>query len=60
MLVALIVAWIVFTVLVKVIKTSVKNALIIAAVIVLLQVGYGIGPQDIWNHIVKLTHNLRR
>ncbi|MFQ4143231.1 hypothetical protein [Chlorogloeopsis sp. ULAP02] len=60
MLVALIIAWIVFTILIKVIKTTVKNALIIAAVIVLLQVGYGIGPQDIWNQIVKLTQTLAR
>ncbi|MDM9380883.1 hypothetical protein QUB80_09225 [Chlorogloeopsis sp. ULAP01] len=60
MLVALIIAWIVFTILIKVIKTTVKNALIIAAVIVLLQVGYGIGPQDIWNQIVKLTQTLQR
>ncbi|MBF2003939.1 hypothetical protein ACF3DV_08640 [Chlorogloeopsis fritschii PCC 9212] len=60
MLVALIIAWIVFTILVKVIKTTVKNALMIAAVIVLLQVGYGISPQDIWNQIVKLTQTLPR
>lgn len=58
MLIALIVAWIVFTILVKVVKTTVKNALMIAAIIILLQVGYGISPQDIWNHIINLPQTL--
>lgn len=55
---ALIVAWIVFTVLIKVVKMTVSNALIIAAIILLLQVGYGITPQDIFNNIIKLPQSL--
>ena len=49
----LIVAWIVFTILVKVIKTTVKMALTVAAIIVLLQIGFDISPFDIFNYIVE-------
>jgi hypothetical protein len=58
MLIALIVAWLIFTILVKVVKTTVKTAFLIAAIIVLLQVGYGIGPQEMWNYIVQLPQKL--
>ncbi|PLZ99880.1 hypothetical protein CEN50_05535 [Fischerella thermalis CCMEE 5268] len=58
MLIALIVAWLIFTILVKVVKTTVKTAFFIAAIIVLLQVGYGIGPQEMWNYIVQLPQKL--
>ncbi|MFB2772841.1 hypothetical protein ACE1AT_26750 [Pelatocladus sp. BLCC-F211] len=58
MLIALIVAWLIFTILIKVVKTTVKTAFIIAAIVVLLQVGYGIGPQEIWNYIVQIPQKL--
>lgn len=58
MLVALIVAWIVFTILVKIVKTTVSSAMTIAAIVVLLQISYGITPQDIWNQIVNLPQSL--
>jgi hypothetical protein len=54
MFVALIVGWIVFTILVKIIKTTVSTAMTVAAIIVLLQISYGITPQDIWNQIINL------
>ncbi|MBW4476998.1 MAG: hypothetical protein KME54_08995 [Tolypothrix brevis GSE-NOS-MK-07-07A] len=58
MLVALIVAWIVFTILVKIVKTTVSSAIIIAAIVVLLQISYGITPQYIWNQIIHLFQSL--
>ncbi|TBR59350.1 hypothetical protein BLD44_003600 [Mastigocladus laminosus UU774] len=58
MLIALIVAWLIFTILIKVVKTTVKNAFMIAAIVVLLQIGYGIGPQEIWNYIVQIPQKL--
>ena len=58
MLVALIVAWIVFTILVKIVKTTVSSAITIAAIVVLLQISYGITPQDIWNQIAHLPQTL--
>lgn len=58
MFVALIVAWIVFTILVKIVKTTVSSAMTVAAIVVLLQIGYGITPQDIWNQIIHLPQTL--
>jgi hypothetical protein len=60
MIIALIVAWIVFTILLKVVKTTVSNALKIAAIIVLLQIGFGIGPDDIWHYINQLPQTLSK
>ena len=53
----LIVAWIVFTILVKVIKTTVRLAFTIAAIIVLLQIGFDISPFDVLNYIVQFFQN---
>ncbi|MCP6762743.1 MAG: hypothetical protein NHB32_29190 [Fischerella sp. CENA71] len=58
MLIALIVAWLIFTILIKVVKTTAKTAFVIAAIVVLLHVGYGIGPQEIWNYIVQIPQKL--
>jgi hypothetical protein len=58
MFLALILAWIIFTFLVKIIRTTVVNALMIAALVLLLQVGYGIDPIDIFNYIVTLPQRL--
>ncbi|AFY40881.1 hypothetical protein Nos7107_0195 [Nostoc sp. PCC 7107] len=58
MIPTLIIAWIVFTILWKIVKTTVSNALTIAAIIVLLQVGFGITPQDIWHQIIQFTQTL--
>jgi FtsH-binding integral membrane protein len=52
---ALIVAWIVFTILLRIIKTTVINALMVAGIVFLLQVGYGITLRDILNFLVQLT-----
>jgi hypothetical protein len=58
MFLALILAWIIFTFLIKIVKTTVVNALMIAALVLLLQVGYGITPIDIFNYIVTLPQKL--
>lgn len=54
----LIVAWIVFTILVKVIRTTVSLAFTAAAIIVLLQIGFDINPFDIVNYMVELFQKL--
>ncbi len=51
---ALIIAWIVFTILLRIIKTTVINALMVAGIVFLLQVGYGITLKDILNFLVQL------
>ncbi|NDJ23024.1 hypothetical protein GS682_15565 [Nostoc sp. B(2019)] len=58
MIVTLIVAWIVFTILWKLLKTTVSNALTIAAILVLLNIGFGITPQDIWHQITQFAQSL--
>jgi hypothetical protein len=51
MIITLLVAWIVFIILWKLIKTTIKTAIISAAVVILLYFGFGITPQDIWQQI---------
>ncbi|WP_193197842.1 hypothetical protein [Nostoc sp. MG11] len=58
MIVTLIVAWIVFTILWKLLKTTVSNALTIAAILVLLNISFGITPQDIWHQITQFAQSL--
>ena len=57
-IVTLIVAWIVFTILVKVIKTTVKLAFTIAAIIVLLQIGFDISPFDALNYVIEFLQKV--
>ncbi|MDZ8051933.1 MAG: hypothetical protein RMX68_012280 [Aulosira sp. ZfuVER01] len=58
MILTLILAWIVFAVLWKILKTTVRTALTIAAILVLLQIGFGITPQDILYQIMRLPETL--
>lgn len=51
---ALLVAWAIFTWLVKVVKASVKTAFGIAIVVVILQIVFGIGPQQLWDQVMNL------
>jgi FtsH-binding integral membrane protein len=51
---ALIIAWIVFIILLRIVKTTVINALMLAGIVFLLQVGYGITLRDILNFLVQL------
>ncbi|MEA5582306.1 hypothetical protein VB620_13260 [Nodularia harveyana UHCC-0300] len=55
MIPTLILAWIVFVILFKILKTTLKNALTIAAILVLLNIGFGITPQDIWHQMTQLA-----
>ncbi|ARV61402.1 hypothetical protein BZZ01_24745 [Nostocales cyanobacterium HT-58-2] len=57
MFATLIVSWIVFTLLVKVLKTTIKTAFITATAIVLLDAAFGITPQDIWHQIMHIPRN---
>ncbi|NEO83913.1 MAG: hypothetical protein F6J87_06575 [Spirulina sp. SIO3F2] len=58
LLAALLIAWGVFTWLVKVVKASVQTALGIAVVLVIIQVGFGIGPQQLWQQITNLPQTV--
>lgn len=55
---ALILSWLVFTALIKVVKTTVSTALAIAAIVLVLQLVFGINPQDLWQQITQLPQIL--
>jgi hypothetical protein len=51
---ALIVSWLVFTALLNLLKTTLKTAFSIAAIVLVLQLVFGIGPQQLWQQIIEL------
>ena len=55
---ALIVSWLVFTALIKVVKTTLTTAIVIAGIILTLQLVFGIDPQDLWQQITQLPQTL--
>lgn len=57
-LAALLVSWLVLTWLLKVVKVSLQTALAIAAVVLVLQVSFGISPQKLWQEILNLPRTL--
>lgn len=58
MIPTLILAWIVFVIVWKVLKATITNALTIAAILVLLNIGFGITPRDIWHQIIHFAQTL--
>ncbi|NER40057.1 MAG: hypothetical protein F6J93_40035 [Oscillatoria sp. SIO1A7] len=55
---ALAVAWLVFTWLVKVVKTTVKTAIIVAAIVLALQIIFGIAPKELIDQIITLPQTV--
>lgn len=55
---ALIVSWLVFTALIKIVKTTATTAIAIAGIILVLQLVFGIGYQDLWQQITQLPQLL--
>lgn len=55
---ALIVSWLIFTALIKVLKTTVSTAISIAAIVLVLQLAFGVNPQDLWQQITQLPQTL--
>ncbi|XWK86178.1 MAG: hypothetical protein U7127_18380 [Phormidium sp.] len=51
---ALIVTFLVFTWLIKVVKATLQTALTIAIIILILQLIFGIGPSQLWQKIIEL------
>lgn len=51
---ALIVSWLVFTWLVKIVKLTVGTALIIAGIVLILQLLFGVNPNQLWQQILNL------
>ncbi len=57
-LAALIISWLVFTWLLKVVKTTVTTAIAIAAIVLILQLMFGIKPDQLWSEIINLSQTL--
>ena len=55
---AIVVSWLVFTALIKIVKTTATTALAIAGIILGLQLVFGIGYQDLWHQISQLPQLL--
>ncbi len=57
---ALLVSWLVFSGLIKIIKTSVGTAFKIAIIVLILQLAFGIAPQELWQEIVNLPQTIQQ
>ncbi len=55
---AIVVSWLVFTALIKIVKTTATTAIAIAGIILALQLVFGIGYQDLWEQITQLPQIL--
>jgi hypothetical protein len=42
------------------VKASIGTAILIAAVVLILQLFFGIGPQDLWQQITQLPQTILR
>lgn len=56
---ALLLAWLLFTWLVRVVKTTISTAFAIAAIVLLLQVAFGIDPPVLWAEIQRFGQVLQ-
>lgn len=55
---ALVVSWLVFTLLINIVQTTVKTAITIAAIVLVLQLVFGIGPQALLDQITMLPQTV--
>ncbi|MFW6358902.1 MAG: hypothetical protein ACOC0N_06790 [Chroococcales cyanobacterium] len=55
---AVVVAWLVFNWLIKVVKASLSTAVTIAVIVLILQLVFGIGPQELWEQIKALPETI--
>lgn len=56
---AIIVAWLVFTGLVKILKASINTAVSIALIMLVVQLVWGIGPQEVWQQLLELPETVK-
>jgi lysylphosphatidylglycerol synthetase-like protein (DUF2156 family) len=58
LIVAVVISWLVFTLLIKVVKASIKTAITLAAIVLILQLVFGIGLSDLWQYITQVSQAL--
>jgi hypothetical protein len=57
---AIVISWLAFTALLKVLKTTITTAITIAAIILILQILFGITYLDLWEQITTLPTTIWR
>ncbi|NEQ95514.1 MAG: hypothetical protein F6K30_02065 [Cyanothece sp. SIO2G6] len=55
---ALVISFLIFTWLIRVVKATVTTAFAIALLVLCLQLFFGIGPQDIWQEVTTLWQQI--
>ncbi len=55
---AVIVSWLVFTALLKLMKTTLSTAIAIAIIVLVLQLLFGIGPNQVLQQVIHLPQTL--
>jgi hypothetical protein len=55
---AIVVSWLVFMALIKVVKTTVTTALAVAAIVLALQFLFGINPNQLWQEVTQLPQTI--
>ena len=52
---AIVVAWLIFTWLIKILKASITTALTIAVIALTLQIFLGIGFEEVWQELIQFS-----
>ena len=55
---AVIISWIDFTWLVKVVKASIATIIILTIIVLLLQLLFGVDPSELWQQITQIPQTL--
>ncbi|GAB4542895.1 MAG: hypothetical protein Tsb0014_36060 [Pleurocapsa sp.] len=55
---AIVIIWIVFSWSIQVLKVSIKTALTLGAILIILQIVFGIKSQEIWQETGKIIENI--
>ncbi|MGE5657059.1 MAG: hypothetical protein ACM37W_10615 [Actinomycetota bacterium] len=58
LLAAILVSWLIFNWAIKVLKASISTAITIAVIVLVLQLMFGIGPNELFQHIIHLPQTL--
>ncbi|MGI0487915.1 hypothetical protein ACN4EK_20935 [Pantanalinema rosaneae CENA516] len=55
---AIVISILVFTWLIKIVKATIGTAIVIAAIVLVLQLVFGIGPSQLWEQISQIPQAL--
>ena len=55
---AVVVAWLIFTWLIRVLKASISTALSIAIIVLILQIFLGIGFEEVWQKLIQFAQTI--